>query len=154
MRKLIYSLLLVLFSTSAMWAQKPVCKEADGIVGTWFNQKGSAKIKIFLSSTGEYYGTIVWLKNTLDEHTGKPRTDKHNPDEKLRSKPLLGLMILRGFKYKGDEIWEEGQIYDPNTGHDYSCKMKLKDPNTLDVHGYIGLSFIGRSETWSRAEEK
>ena len=135
----------------ALFAQAS-CKEADGVVGVWYNEKGSAKIKIFLSSTGEYYGSIVWLKNPQDEKTGKVRTDKHNPDEKLRDKPLQGLMILRGFKYKGDGSWEDGQIYDPNTGHDYSGKMKLLSPTELEVHGYIGISIIGRTENWRRTE--
>lgn len=39
---------------------------------------------------------------------------------------------------------------DPNSGKTYSCKLKLVDADTLKVRGYIGISLIGRTETWKR----
>jgi len=50
----------------------------------------------------------------------------------------------------GDGEWSGGTIYDPNNGKTYSCKLKLTGPDTLKVRGYIGISLIGRSETWKR----
>lgn len=125
-------------------------KEADAIVGNWYNQEKTAKINVFLSSTGSYYGSISWLKEPLED--GKPKVDKHNPDEKLKSKPILGLMILRGFQYKGSKIWEDGRIYDPKNGKDYSCKLTLIDKNQLNVRGFVGISIIGRTQIWTKAE--
>ncbi len=34
---------------------------------------------------------------------GKPKVDNNNPDVKLQSLPVMGLMILSGFNYKKDE---------------------------------------------------
>ncbi|MFN3404662.1 MAG: DUF2147 domain-containing protein [Cytophagaceae bacterium] len=126
--------------------------EGDALIGVWEPGNGRAKVKI--TKIGEkYYGKIVWLKEPNTE-SGNPKTDKNNPDESLRSTPLLGYRILKDFVYKGNNTWEEGTIYDPENGSTYNCTIKLKDENTLDVRGYIGVSMIGRTDTWKRMEKK
>jgi uncharacterized protein (DUF2147 family) len=30
--------------------------------------------------------------------------------------------------------------------------MKMKDPNTLDVRGYIGITLFGKTDTWTRVK--
>jgi uncharacterized protein (DUF2147 family) len=57
---------------------------------------------------------------------------------------ILGLPILRDFKYKGANEWEGGKIYDPKNGKTYSCKMTLQG-NTLKVRGFVGISLLGRT---------
>ena len=47
-------------------------------------------------------------------------------------------------------VWDNGELYDPKKGKTYSGKITLTDKNTLDLRGYIGFSFIGRSSTWTR----
>lgn len=125
--------------------------EADAVVGTWIVEDKKAKIKIY-NKGDKYYGKIVWLREPNDEN-GKPKVDKENPEEKLRTRPLVGLVMLKGFVYDEDNVWEDGDIYDPKNGKTYSCEMTLsEDGNTLDVRGYIGFSFIGRSQTWTRTD--
>ena len=46
--------------------------------------------------------------------------------------------------------WDEGNIYDPKNGNTYSCTIKLINPNSLEVRGYIGVSMLGRSTVWIR----
>ena len=79
-----------------------------------------------------------------------PRLDSHNPDPALRSRRLLGITILDGFEYDGDDVWKGGWVYDPNTGNTYRCSITLVDRNTLKVRGFIGVSLFGRSDTWTR----
>ena len=50
----------------------------------------------------------------------------------------------------GDGKWSGGFIYDPNSGKTYRGKLRLVDTNTLEVRGFIGISLIGRTETWTR----
>src|ERR1043165_5449440 len=94
---------------------------ADEIVGTWNNDKGRAKIEIY-DCGGRYCGKIIWLKEPnypLDDKLGmggKPRVDRDNPDPALRSRQLLGLQIMEGFIFRGDNTWEKGHIYDPESG--------------------------------------
>jgi uncharacterized protein (DUF2147 family) len=125
--------------------------EADAVVGTWLVEDKKAKIKIY-NKGDRYYGKIVWLKEPNNEQ-GKPKVDKENPEESRRTRPILGLVMLSGFVYDEGNVWEDGDIYDPKNGKTYSCEMTLsEDGNTLDVRGYIGFSFIGRSQTWTRSE--
>ena len=63
---------------------------------------------------------------------------------------VLGMTILKGFKRDGDE-WDGGTILDPRTGNVYSSEMHV-DPGgeKLFLRGYIGISLLGRTETWLR----
>lgn len=140
--------ILTVFLAFAMicFAQKP-----DDIVGVWINPKGTGKIKIF--RTGDYfYGNLVWIDKPLDEK-GNPKLDDKNPDPAKRSRKIQGLLMLTGFVFDADaKMWHNGEIYDPKSGNTYSCKMTMSDKNTLDIRGFIGISLIGRSETWKRVE--
>lgn len=119
----------------------------DAILGEWANGTNKGHIKLY-KQNGRYYGKIIWLKQPNDE-MGKPKIDKNNPDEKARLKPLLGLIMLRDFRYEDGE-WTGGKIYNPDDGKEYKSKMKLKNSKTLAVRGYIGISLIGKTETFIR----
>lgn len=141
MKKLSLFVVLLLLSTLS-FAQ-------DITQGTWYNQEKSGKIQFFKQGD-KYFGKIVWLKEPNE--AGKPRTDKQNPDEKLRTRPLIGLINLKDFKQEDKDSWEDGEVYDPKNGKTYSCKMTLTSPTTLDVRGFIGLSIIGRTEHFTKAD--
>ena len=66
----------------------------------------------------------------------------------MQNRDLLGLEFLTKFEYD-DGVYDGGEIYDPETGKTYSCKMSL-DGNTLKVRGYIGISLFGRTEYFER----
>lgn len=124
-------------------------KAQDITHGTWYNEKKTAKIQ-FYKQGEKLYGKIVWLKEPNEN--GKPRLDKNNPDAKLKTKPLMGLVFLTGFTKDGDKEWEDGNIYDPENGKTYSCKMTITSPTTIDARGYIGISLIGRTTKFTKAD--
>lgn len=66
-----------------------------------------------------------------------------------KNKPVLGLVIIKGLKKKGD-FYEGGKVTDPKNGKSYHCKMTLEGKDKLIVRGYIGISLFGRSQTWFR----
>jgi uncharacterized protein (DUF2147 family) len=136
---------VVLFFTilPSVWAQ-----DADAILGEWLTEEGKAKVEIY-SCEDSYCGKIVWLKEPKNPD-GTNKRDANNPDENLRSRTIVGTNILTGLRYEGEEEWEDGEIYDPESGKTYSCRLELKDQNTLEVRGFIGLSLLGRSQTWTR----
>ncbi|KIC89889.1 DUF2147 domain-containing protein [Flavihumibacter sp. ZG627] len=122
--------------------------KADDIIGIWLTGgKEPAKIQIYKSGE-KFYGKIIWLKNSIEN--GKQRVDANNPDKAKRSNPIIGLLMLTGFKFDGDDEWKGDDIYDPESGKTYSSYMYLKDKNTLKVRGYVGISLFGRTETWTR----
>jgi len=147
MKKLVSVVLLLLAITvsGSLNAQN----DGDRLVGIWEPSHGKAKVKIEKIGT-KYYGKIVWLKEPIDAETKKPKVDKNNPDEKMRSTPLRGYRILKDFQYTDKNEWTEGTIYDPENGNTYSCIIKMTDMNTLDIRGFIGVSVLGRTDIWKR----
>jgi uncharacterized protein (DUF2147 family) len=140
----IFVIAVVLGLSMNVFAQNP-----DSIVGEWYTQEGTSAVEIY-KCENLYCGKIVWLKNPKNEE-GKDKVDTKNPDEKMRNRTLMGLSILSGFKYKGDDIWADGKIYDPKNGKTYSCKMSL-DGDKLKVRGYVGFSLLGRTAVWTRKQ--
>lgn len=124
-------------------------KNPDAVVGTWLNGTKKGHVQIYKQGN-QYYGKLIWLKEPNDPETGKPKTDNKNTNASLRSRPILGLNLMSGLKYDGDNVWADGKIYNPEDGKEYNCKMTLKDNNTLDVRGYVGISLIGKTQTWVR----
>ncbi|MEQ7801227.1 DUF2147 domain-containing protein [Pedobacter sp. ASV1-7] len=143
MKKLTFLLLLTAISIAAFPQNK------DAILGKWINSSGEAHIDI-TKRGDKYFGKIVWLKEPKDEK-GNNKTDVKNPDESLKSKPILGLEILKNFVFE-DGKWTDGKIYDPKSGKTYSCNMTLKSNDVLNMRGYVGISLLGRSETWKRVK--
>lgn len=123
--------------------------QTDPIEKVWYNQEKTAKIQVYKAKDGRFYGKMVWLKEPLEN--GKPKVDKENPDEKKRNTPLIGLILLRGLEKDGDHEYDNGKIYDPKNGKTYSCKITHKG-NTLDLRGFVGISLIGRTSTWTLAD--
>ena len=122
----------------------------DKIEGLWFNAEQTAKVQIYKAVDGKFWGKIVWMKEP--NKNGKPRTDDKNPKERLRNTPLINLPILRSFTKKDDNTYDGGEIYDPKNGKTYSCTITYRNDQELGIRGYIGISMIGRTTTWKRAE--
>jgi len=122
--------------------------QKDKIEGFWLNQEKEAKIEIYKARNGKFYGKIVWLKEP--NRNGKPKMDDNNPKDNLKKQPLIGLLILKAFNVDGENTYEDGTIYDPKNGKTYSCKITYQNANTLSIRGYIGISMIGRTTTWTR----
>jgi uncharacterized protein (DUF2147 family) len=143
MKKLITSFLLLL-CTNLIAATGP-----DDILGIWLSSSGNGQVQIYKEGN-KYFGKLNWMKEP-NNAKGNPKMDSNNPDPAQRNKPLLGSVILRDFTYHDGE-WNGGRIYDPQNGKDYKCIIKLKDPNTLSLRGYIGISLLGRTEVWTRVK--
>ena len=132
---------LLLFSIQNLHAQTE-----GAILGTWFNSEKSAKIEI-LKNGSQFMGKIIWI----DPKGRDPKTilDDKNSDPKLQKRPIMGLTILDGLSFKNGS-WEGGKIYDPESGKTYSCELNLKNNEVLEVKGYIGFSWVGRTVEWTK----
>jgi len=151
MKKIVSTImtLIVMAAWSGLNVKGQVHK-ADDIIGTWLNEEATGKIQIY-KEKNKYFGKLVWLKEPNDKITGKPRTDKENPDLKLKSVPLLGLVNLKNFVFDGQEEWEDGTIYDPKNGKTYKCYIKFEASNRLKIRGYVGFSLLGRNTYWTKS---
>jgi len=147
--RIIFASCLLLVSAFASAAD-----DADSVLGTWVTADGKAHVQV-VKHGDVYDGSIVWLQEPdypADDKTtaGKPKVDRENPDQSLKSRPVLGLPLIQGFKYAGDGVWNEGKIYDPTNGKLYSCNITLMMDGRLKVRGYWGISLFGRTEIWTR----
>jgi uncharacterized protein (DUF2147 family) len=130
--------------------------KADKIVGyylTYDDETGAEKsqVQIYKATNGKYYGKIVWLKEP--NKNGKAKVDDKNPDTKLQSRPIMGLLILKDFTFNtGDNEWSDGTIYNPSSGKTYNCYMNFETPTRLKIRGYIGASWMGLGKTayWTK----
>ena len=133
-----YSLLLSLF----------LLLQTPSVEGTWVNiddETGVAKSEIELYvEEGKLYGRVLRL--LVPEDQGKKCVNCKGSD---KNKPIEGLLIVRGLS-RDDAAWTDGKIMDPANGKSYDCTIRLEDPNTLNVRGFLGFSFLGRTQVWKR----
>ncbi|MBT9484874.1 DUF2147 domain-containing protein [Sediminibacterium sp.] len=145
--------LMVIFSLVVLQSFLLIQDDSSAIIGVWKTGDGNAMVRIYKNGE-KFQGKIVWLKEPNDPETGKPKLDKNHSEEANRTRPILGLVNIWGFSFKEKNIWDEGNIYDPKNGNTYSCTMKLINANTLEIRGFIGVSLIGRTDTWTRQVAK
>jgi len=140
----------VLFGSSSVMAA-----HGNDILGLWKNEERDAIIEIYRCAD-KYCGKIVWIReptyppNDLTGRGGQPRLDDNNADPKLRNRPIIGLEIVKGFVFDGENDWTGGIVYDPKSGRTYQGKMSLVSSNKLHLRGYVLFSFLGRTATWTR----
>lgn len=115
--------------------------------GTWQSQAAKngnvATIKIY-EANNKLYGVITGMTH--------PKKNDNNPDKSKRNRNIVGITIISSFTYdKNNDSFENGAIYDPETGKTYYCSLKLENHNTLKVHGYVaGIKLLGRTVIWKR----
>jgi uncharacterized protein (DUF2147 family) len=122
----------------------------DSPVGLWRiidDQTGKAQgiMKIYETSPGMIAGR---LEQTFDPTDVSKVCTECEDDRK--DKPLIGLELMRGLKKTGDE-YNGGTILDPESGDDYGCTVKVTEGGQkLLVRGFLGISLLGRTQTWIR----
>lgn len=105
---------------------------SQDLTGVWLTKNGISKIEIYKAKDGLYYGKLIWTK-----------------DQSEKAKKFHGEFILTGLKQESN-VEYEGKAHDPEQDKTYSCTIKVKDTNKLDLRGYVGISLIGRTERWIR----
>lgn len=119
------------------------------ISGLWktfddHTHKPHGTVRIY-EQNGSYFGRIESSFNLaeLAEHCSRCGGDR-------KDAPILGLLILRNMRKNGGE-YDGGDILDPENGWVYRCRLTLSpDGQQLEVRGFLGLSILGRTQTWVR----
>ncbi|MCF2217938.1 MAG: DUF2147 domain-containing protein [Chlorobi bacterium] len=136
MRKLLLTFALSLFGVMSF-------AQIEGKWKTIDDETKQAKSIVEIYKKGDqYFGRI----SQLLIKPANPNCTECKDDRK--NKPIQGMEIIRNLKKDGDEF-TGGTITDPKTGKTYKCTITRSGDN-LNVRGYIGLSFIGRSQTWQK----
>ena len=130
-------------------AALPAAAAEPGITGRWKtvdDNTGKPKaIVLIYEQDGQFFGKV---ESSIDPKQANKICDLCKDERK--NKPTTGMVILRHLKRDGAEF-DGGDILDPDNGKVYRCKAKLDEGGKkLVVRGYIGISLIGRSQTWTR----
>lgn len=98
---------------------------------------------------GVFSGKLV---KSLVPTEGAPKVCDKCTDSR-KDQPIIGMTLLTGLRKTADNEWTGGEILDPETGKLYKCKMSMADDGKkLNVRGFIGISLIGRTQTWVRQQ--
>ncbi len=119
-------------------------KAAD-LVGNYMVPAKDGAIQIY-ESKGKYHGKLVVIKDPN-------KLDINNPDKTKQTNKILGMNIMNNFTFDGDDCWKDGTIYDPKNGKTYDCKITKEANGDINVRGFIGISLLGRTETWTKLKE-
>src|SRR5262245_13868601 len=65
------------------------------------------------------------IEKLLDPAAQDAKCDKCTDERK--DKPVLGMTIVRNVKRTGDDVWEDGDILDPDNGKGYRVRLKPLD---------------------------
>lgn len=122
--------------------------KADDIAGIWLVEEAGAPLeKIEIYKSGNLYsGTIVWINDA--DTTDGPAVDKNNENKKLRDRPLVGLEILKNYRFDGKDSWQDGELYAHRKGKTVSPRLTLVDHDHLKV--VVKFLFVKKSFIWKR----
>ena len=120
-------------------------------VGVWRSIDDKTKKERSIIRITEVNGELQGVVEKIFDQPGDDPAHLCNEcKDERKDKPIVGMTILWGLKKEGDG-WSGGEILDPKNGKTYRAKMNLsEDGRSLKVRGYIGVSLIGRTQTWLR----
>ena len=125
--------------------------DPDAILGKWMTIEGNLKVEVY-KQNNDFKAKVIWFKDTDDKSRPmNERRDEKNPDKTLRSRKWIGMEVLRNLRYyPDDDEWEDGKIYDSNTGKEWSSVVWMTRDNLLKVKGYWLFKFISQTKTFKR----
>jgi len=148
-------LLLIAFT----WSQQGWANDMSQYLGIWQtidDESNKPKSLIRLSIKNEQLQAHI-IKTFPKEIENRVEDESKNKEPrctqcigKLKNSKIIGLNIFSNMYFNG-ELWDSGQILDPNNGKEYDAKVWFEE-DLLHVRGYIG--FFYRTQTWLRIKDE
>jgi uncharacterized protein (DUF2147 family) len=138
--------ILVLLCAPALPSQQ-LSPKLQNAVGHWqvVNSDGTPGGKVDTYLVGDkLFGKVTEVR---PGRTPKDLCDKCSGEYK--NQLILGMVNMRDFQVQGDD-WVGGTVVDPENGKEYKGKIWSVGKDTLRMRGFIGISLLGRTETWTR----
>jgi uncharacterized protein (DUF2147 family) len=138
----------------------PASAQTASVMGVWLTASGVAQVRVSPCdnpANGPVCGIIVGLINPKgpDGQVVAPdmATDYRNADPNLRSRKVIGMPLIWGFKKTADpNVLEEGHIYNGENGKVYTANISLQPDGTLRLRGYVGSPMFGETQIWTRVK--
>ena len=114
---------------------------AEDAFGTWRHPENGSLISVYQCGGG--------LCAKVVKVTDPSRKDDKNLDPKLRTRPVVGVVIMSGAKKSGASSWS-GKLYNTQDGETYNGTVTVVDKNTLKLQGCVLGGIICQGPTWTR----
>ncbi|MGA3136454.1 MAG: DUF2147 domain-containing protein [Terracidiphilus sp.] len=138
--------LLTLVTAAGARAQQ-LTPKLQNAIGHWqiVNSDGTpgGKAETYLVE-GKLFGRVTEVRpgraprDVCDKCTGE-----------YKNQLILGMVFMRNFHPEGDD-WVGGTVVDPENGKEYKGKIWAVGKDSLHMRGFIGISLLGRTESWVR----
>lgn len=139
MMRMLLAISLLLGAQVIVQAQK-----AGDFIGTWLVEDKDAKVELYKTAEGKLEGKCVW-------HIDPNKKDDKNKDPKLRSKSVIGLVVVWDFEWDAEsKEWVNGKVY--KDGKEYCGRMRLNPDGTIFLKGTICRTFLGKTNVWTRVK--
>jgi uncharacterized protein (DUF2147 family) len=137
-----------LWLASSAWFSAPQARSNSSIAGQWLTEKRDG-ILLIEPRRDELVGKLVWVKDR-DGIKGTERLDAKNPNPDLRSRQVLGLVILTGVPLSPDENgqFRGGRIYNPKSGKMIPIRLELESADVIKAR--VGTSVLHKTIRWTR----
>lgn len=129
----------------ALAATSGTAQSGNGIAGRWRTDDGNAIILVApcAGNARQYCGRITQMTNPALARA----TDTNNPEETLRSRPLVGVPVLTGLTPSGQRY--TGRGYSPEEGRNFNATVHVEN-GRLNVRGCVAV--FCRTVVWTRAQ--
>jgi len=144
--------LAYLVATFALAASTAGARAAERLDGFWMDSDGEVLLQIGRCGNTRC-GRVAWLRKPRGPDGG-PLRDFRNPDPRLKSRFVCGMVVVSGFKKQRDGSWGDGTVYVPDKGMSFSGEAQVLGPNHVKVSGYVLLPIFGSSEVWTRVNRQ
>lgn len=131
--KRLSALTAALLSALLITTSSAATNNGDRILGEYRAVKDGRVTTVRFSKSGEnrYKAQVVGIRTEKESNSCK---DSHNTE--INPKQIV---IIESVSYNSEEdVWDDGQIYDPIKGDIYRVVLDFKDETTLRVRGYLG----------------
>jgi uncharacterized protein (DUF2147 family) len=138
---------LSVFLSAALCASMALANSPVGQWHTLDDKTGEVKsVVLIFEQQGVVRGRVEKVLRKDADPAAK--CDKCSDDRK--NQPVVGMEIIRGAKKaSGKNVWEDGEILDPENGKTYALRLTpIENGAKLEVRGSIGP--FGRTQTWVR----
>ncbi len=126
-KRIVINFLLLFFLSVVISAQS---KNEDLIIGKWLMPNKMGTLKIY-KCNNHFCGKIIDMEQKAKN--GGPLLDVENPVDSLKTRHVVGLQVMSGYKYAEKNKWIDGNFYIPKKGKEASPDFILIDKNHLNI---------------------
>ncbi|MBI1273349.1 MAG: DUF2147 domain-containing protein [Alphaproteobacteria bacterium] len=122
------------------------------ITGMWLTEGGEGGVELYRCEE-KLCGRFVWLGPDDPDPASDEGRDNRNPDPTKRKRPLCGMQFMGGFEFSSYGTFDNGWIYSPRHGNNFSARIVPVDHDHIKLRGYFLMPMLGQDQIWTRKND-